>query len=150
MPRLWCAVAVFVIAVNLTGCGIKARAYLTRKERVDQDQSGPKKTRQVVVVELVKSEKQKNLQLEQENASKPVDPLPVDDKIVNQEQDVSGQYAGPRAETYIVQKDDTLQKIAKKFYNSYGKWTIIYQANRQNIKDPNFLKPGIELTIPRE
>jgi nucleoid-associated protein YgaU len=49
---------------------------------------------------------------------------------------------------YTVQKDDTLQKIAKKFYNSYSKWPKIYDANKDKIKDPNFLKPGKILVIP--
>ncbi len=49
---------------------------------------------------------------------------------------------------YTVQKDDTLQKIAKKFYDSYGKWTRIYEANKSKIKNPNFVKPGTVLTIP--
>ncbi|MBI4309422.1 MAG: LysM peptidoglycan-binding domain-containing protein [Candidatus Omnitrophica bacterium] len=56
---------------------------------------------------------------------------------------------GPtEAVTYTVQKDDTLQKIAKKFYNSYGKWTRIYEANKDKLKNPNFVKPGTVLTIP--
>ncbi len=49
---------------------------------------------------------------------------------------------------YTVQKDDTLQKISKKLYGSYGKWTKIYDANKDKIKDPNFLKAGVVLTIP--
>ena len=56
---------------------------------------------------------------------------------------------GPKeAVSYTVLKDDTLQKIAKKFYNSYGKWVKIYDANKEKIKNPNFVKPGTILTIP--
>ncbi len=56
---------------------------------------------------------------------------------------------GPsEAQTYTVLKDDTLQKISKKFYNSYGKWIKIYEANKEKIKNPNFVKPGTVLTIP--
>ena len=51
---------------------------------------------------------------------------------------------------YKVDKDDTLQKIAKKFYNSYGQWTKIYAANKEKIKDPDHIQPGIVLTIPLE
>ena len=50
--------------------------------------------------------------------------------------------------TYTVQKDDTLQKIAKKFYNNYNQWTKIYDANKAKIKNPNVLKAGTVLTIP--
>ncbi len=49
---------------------------------------------------------------------------------------------------YTVQKDDTLQTISKKFYNSYSKWPKIYDANKEIIKDPNRIKPGITITIP--
>jgi nucleoid-associated protein YgaU len=56
--------------------------------------------------------------------------------------------ANGTAEQYVVQKDDTLQKISKKLYGSYSKWTVIYDENRDVIKDPNFLKPGKVLKIP--
>ena len=45
-------------------------------------------------------------------------------------------------------KDDTLQKISKKVYGSHGKWTKIYDANKDKIKNPNFVKPGTVITIP--
>jgi len=51
---------------------------------------------------------------------------------------------------YKVEKDDTLQKISKKFYNSYSKWPRIYEANKDVIKDPNFIKPGITIKVPLE
>lgn len=53
-----------------------------------------------------------------------------------------------QAQTYTVQKDDTLQKISKKVFGSYGKWYKIYEANKDKIKNPNVLKPGTVLTIP--
>ena len=53
-----------------------------------------------------------------------------------------------QAQTYTVQKDDTLQKISKKIFGSYGKWYKLYEANKDKIKNPNILKPGTVLTIP--
>ena len=53
-----------------------------------------------------------------------------------------------QAQTYTVQKDDTLQKISKKLFGTYGKWYKIYEANKDKIKNPNILKPGTVLTIP--
>ena len=53
-----------------------------------------------------------------------------------------------QGQTYTVQKDDTLQKISKKVYGTYGKWYKIYKANKAKIKNPNFVKPGTVLTIP--
>jgi nucleoid-associated protein YgaU len=49
---------------------------------------------------------------------------------------------------YVVQKGDTLQKISKKFYNTYRKWQQIYEANKDIMKDPNALKVGMKLKIP--
>lgn len=50
---------------------------------------------------------------------------------------------------YKVEKNDTLQKIAKKFYDSYSKWTLIYEANRDVIKNPNRIRSGIVIKIPQ-
>ncbi len=51
---------------------------------------------------------------------------------------------------YTVQKEDTLQKISKKFYDSYRQWPKIYETNKTVIEDPNRIKPGITLHIPVE
>ena len=50
--------------------------------------------------------------------------------------------------TYTVQKGDTLSGIAKKFYGDSSKWRIIYNANKDKIKDPNLIRTGWVLTIP--
>ena len=61
----------------------------------------------------------------------------------------AGQNGGNmQATTYTVQKDDTLQKISKKIFGTYGKWYKIYKANKDKIKNPNVLQPGMVLTIP--
>ncbi|MEW5895844.1 MAG: LysM peptidoglycan-binding domain-containing protein [Candidatus Omnitrophota bacterium] len=52
------------------------------------------------------------------------------------------------AQAYVVQEGDTLQKISKKFYGSYAKWTTIYDTNRDILKDPNRIKPGMRILIP--
>ncbi len=57
--------------------------------------------------------------------------------------------SGPTsAVEYTIEKNDTMQKIAKKFYDSYSKWPKIYEANKDRIPDPNNIKPGITITIP--
>ena len=52
--------------------------------------------------------------------------------------------------TYIVVKGDCLWMIAKKFYGSGAKYTLIYNANRGIIKNPSLIFPGQVLTIPAE
>lgn len=64
-----------------------------------------------------------------------------DTGAVNASTDAAGHF-------YTVIKDDTLQKISKKVYGSYSKWTKIYDANKDKIKNPNFVKPGIVIVIP--
>jgi len=49
---------------------------------------------------------------------------------------------------YTVKEDDTLSHIAKRFYDRASKWTLIYEANADKIKDPSRIKPGTVLIIP--
>lgn len=57
--------------------------------------------------------------------------------------------SGPsEAVEYTIEKNDTMQKISKKFYDSYSKWPKIYEANKDRIPDPNRIKPGTTITIP--
>ena len=54
-----------------------------------------------------------------------------------------------QATTYTVKKGDCLWNIAKKFYGSGSKYTVIYNANSGTIGgDPNLIYPGQMLTIP--
>lgn len=58
---------------------------------------------------------------------------------------------GPKEDiTYTVQKDDTLQKIAKKYYGTYSAWLKIYNTNKEKIKNPNLVKPGTVITLPAD
>ncbi|NLK83873.1 MAG: LysM peptidoglycan-binding domain-containing protein [Lentisphaerae bacterium] len=54
----------------------------------------------------------------------------------------------PKESSYTVMKGDTLSGIAKKFYNN-ANWQAIHKANAELIPDPNKLKPGITLRIPK-
>ena len=52
-------------------------------------------------------------------------------------------------ETYTVQKGDCLWNIAKKIYGNGSKYTLIYNANKDKIKNPNLIYTGQVLTIPK-
>ena len=56
--------------------------------------------------------------------------------------------AGSAGTTYVVQKGDTLQKISQKFYGSSKKWYRIYKANKETLKSPDRIRPGMKLVIP--
>ena len=50
--------------------------------------------------------------------------------------------------TYTVKKGDCLWNIAKKFYGDGSKYTKIYNANKDKIKNPNLIYAGQVLVIP--
>ena len=50
--------------------------------------------------------------------------------------------------TYTVQSGDTLSKIAKQFYGDANKYPKIFEANRDQLSDPNLIKVGQVLRIP--
>jgi nucleoid-associated protein YgaU len=52
------------------------------------------------------------------------------------------------AKTYVVAKGDSLSKIAQRFYGDAHDWRRIYEANRDQINDPDLIHPGQELRIP--
>jgi hypothetical protein len=53
--------------------------------------------------------------------------------------------------SYEVVRGDCLWNIAKKpqIYNNPFKWTLIYEANKNQIKDPDLIYPGQVFSIPR-
>jgi len=162
-----------VVLMACSGC-VQTRAYLMEKERVDQEVQGvpsPEvpKTRQIFVIEVI--EKNQHLSASTEGSSIGTKDTSLDgqSKVVTEEKETivvhESNFSFPQMtnETltqsgdvklvelpseYKVEKDDTLQKISKKLYGSFNQWTKIYDANKDVIKDPNFLKPGVLLKIP--
>ena len=55
---------------------------------------------------------------------------------------------GGAERTYTVEKGDTLSHIAKEHYGKAGKWRAIFEANRDQIDDPDKIFPGQVLKIP--
>ncbi len=54
----------------------------------------------------------------------------------------------PYAQTYVVKKGDSLSKIAEEFYGDKMLYPKIFEANRDQLTDPNKIKPGQKLRIP--
>lgn len=52
------------------------------------------------------------------------------------------------AQTYTVVSGDSLSKIAKRFYGNANRWREIFEANRDQISNPDLIRPGQVLKIP--
>jgi len=52
-------------------------------------------------------------------------------------------------EVYEVVKGDTLSAISKRYYGSSGQYMKIFEANRDVLSNPDLIKPGQKLKIPR-
>jgi nucleoid-associated protein YgaU len=60
---------------------------------------------------------------------------------------VGGPAAAP-ARTYTVKSGDTLSKIAKQHLGDGNAYMKIFEANRDQLKDPDLIKPGQVLKLP--
>jgi nucleoid-associated protein YgaU len=60
-----------------------------------------------------------------------------------------GSAAAAAQTTYTVKSGDTLSKIAKELLGDAGAYTQIFNANKDQLSDPDKIKPGQVLKIPR-
>jgi nucleoid-associated protein YgaU len=51
---------------------------------------------------------------------------------------------------YEIKKGDTLSAIAKREYGDAAKWRTIYEANKDQIKNPDLIHPGQKIKIPSQ
>jgi len=49
---------------------------------------------------------------------------------------------------WTVKPGDSLSKIAKDVYDDGNKYMKIFEANKDQLKDPNMIKPGQKLALP--
>lgn len=54
----------------------------------------------------------------------------------------------PAGRMHTVQRKDTLYSLARLYYNDHRQWKKIYEANRDQIANPNIIKVGMKLVIP--
>ncbi len=67
---------------------------------------------------------------------------------INDINEVQG--SSSRLRVHKVQQNDSLYKIANKYYRDESKWLLIFNANRDKLPDRDSLKIGTELFIPEE
>ena len=58
--------------------------------------------------------------------------------------------AAAASTTYTVQSGDTLSKIAKQFLGDANAYHDIFNANKDQLTDPDKIKPGQVLKIPQK
>jgi nucleoid-associated protein YgaU len=59
-----------------------------------------------------------------------------------------GAAAPDYAQTHTVAAGDTLGKLAKKYYGDAALYMTIFEANKDQLKDPNMIRVGQKLRIP--
>ena len=60
-----------------------------------------------------------------------------------------GETLGSDETFYVIQKGDTLWKIAEKAYGNGAKYTAIVEANKEVIKDADKIFPGQKIRLPK-
>jgi len=56
--------------------------------------------------------------------------------------------SSPAKREHVVGAGESLFKIAQKYYGNGGRWQEILEANRDQLKSENGVKPGMKLRIP--
>ena len=62
----------------------------------------------------------------------------------------AGAAAGGGMQMYTVQAGDSLSTISQQFYGSSSQYMKIFEANRDQLKDPNRIQAGQKLKIPQD
>jgi len=74
--------------------------------------------------------------------------LTADIRVASQQQASNGVRSSTAGRTYTVKPGDTLSKIAKEMYGNPNEYQKIFDANRDQLRDPNQIRPGQQLKIP--
>ena len=111
---------------------------------------GPNRRASIRLVDKATFERMKvdldNKRSQREGVVKPaVQTIPLSEAAKPEKVNV---YKQRGSETNVADKSTTLSKLARKYYNNTYCWVYIYIANMDRLKNPNDIKPGMELVIP--
>jgi LysM repeat protein len=161
------------ILLFLGGCLI--RTYTIEKPRTDLDIKGnqgyllgtPKEeaqkekrlgdTRKFTIIEIEFGAHQPQELLEEKKEEASLEEIALEEEIKKEEVKEEVEVVEPEEISsspeisynyYTVQKDDTLQKISYKFYGTTKKWKLLYEENKDILKSPDKIYPGMKLKIP--
>ena len=166
----------FIVLGVIFLCGCLIRTYTIQKPRRDLDIEGnrgyiygePKepppqleKTRKITVFEIelgphlprkIEEEKrievEKKVEIPEEEILKEEIPEEEIEEVETKEIEIPQEMPTKEYRIYTIKKNDTLQKISKKFYGTTRKWSLIYEENKDVIKDPDKIYPGLKIKIP--
>jgi len=87
------------------------------------------------------------LNLEEEQAARPEEAqtIPLSESARPEKVNI---YMQRQSEEVIADKNTTLSKLARQYYDNTYCWVYIYIANKDKISNPNAIKPGTRLTVP--
>jgi nucleoid-associated protein YgaU len=169
MKKLFVFFALAIMITALTGCSVTTK--MVTRERVDQDLSSsagnqgylqgtpppvgerkPTKTYIEVQVEAPAIEKENRVPQKVAETPEPA-PAPVTNfgtAPVEQPAPVV-ENIGTKEELtdYKVQKGETLQKISSKLYGTTKKWKKLFNLNKDLLKSPDKLRPGMVIKVPK-
>lgn len=174
LNRLFARIAIVVVACFLASCTM--RTYVQDRGRVDQEMTGNagciqgacpqvdrgdvKQTRRTYVLEVVTNPKKIDAASEAGTSSVSQE-VYTDQNFTTRSAvtpraitlpDASGPVAAEKEVTfteYKIKDGDTLQKISKEFYGTYGRWNDIYQVNKDVLTNPDRIKPGKVIRVPQ-
>lgn len=152
-------ICVLTSTLALSGC--VARTYNLTRDRIDQDLSMTSGNRGYIMGIAPEPTERKatrttrvfeiELGLAKPSQTKCPSIIPMtnstEEPVITQEAQADNTL-DQSFESYTVGKNDTLQKISKKFYGTTKKWHKIYAANKDVLHSPDKLYAGQTLKIP--
>ncbi|MDD5561225.1 MAG: LysM peptidoglycan-binding domain-containing protein [Candidatus Omnitrophica bacterium] len=161
-------ICILTSSLALSGC--VARTYNLTRDRLDQDisaasgnrgyimgaapaETSKRKTTRTTRVFEIELGRTKPLQqrvppvMPSSNIMPGASVMDMEETIILQEEPIA-ETMDQSFESYTVGKNDTLQKISKKFYGTTRKWPKIYEANKDILRSPDKLYAGQTLKIP--
>ncbi len=73
----------------------------------------------------------------------------IDEAADSDEKQADEDSSSEETEFYTIASGDTLSKLAKRYYGDAGKYTVIFDANLEVIKDPDKIYVGQTIRIPK-
>lgn len=165
MKKLFVFLAVAIVIVALAGCSVNTK--LIERERVDQEIGGNRgylmgtppaetggterrTTKKYYEVQVEFPVAAEDSRVPKKTVEEESSPAPEINYVLSEQG--AGETDGEAREeftNYTVQKGETLQKISMKFFGTTKKWKHIFDANRDTLKSPDKVRPGMTLKIPK-